>query len=172
MRWEGWLGTALLAAAVAMVVVGAAYASVNIAKSTQESVGEYASLDNNVTGVTGWSVAETTLPAAYAHPTGTAGAPLALPGTHSYCLVVACKLGDESAEFSFTYTNALTGSIQLPIALNIHAGGGTTTVYFKQAAFAVAGTIHLYWDLGARTSSLTASTFDIQQCHGAGGTCP
>jgi hypothetical protein len=172
MRWEGWLGTTLLASAIALVVVGAAYASVSIAKSTQESVGEYASLDNNVTGVTGWSVAETTVPAVYAKPTGTAAAPLALPGTHNYCIVVTCKLADGAAEFSFTYTTALIGSIQLPIALNIHAGGGTTTVYFEQALVAVAGTIHLYWDLGSTAYSLAAATFDIQQCHGAGGTCP
>jgi hypothetical protein len=64
----------------------------------------------------------------------------------------------------------MTGSVQIAIQVTATTGGGTTTLYYKQAGTAVAGTIVIYWDLGSASNSLTATTLTVQQCSGA--SCP
>ncbi|MCI4368657.1 MAG: hypothetical protein L3K09_03745 [Thermoplasmata archaeon] len=154
------------------LIGGFAIASISLTSSTQNASGNYVSSSGGVTGVTYTStvLGATTNPAPSAS-TGTGGAPQAVvAGANAFCASASCTAGDFAQVVTYTFTVSMTGSIMITIQVTASAGGGTSTLYLKQAGSAVAGTIVLTWDVGTATSTLTAVTLGVQQCSGA--TCP
>ncbi|MCI4324202.1 MAG: hypothetical protein L3K03_09400 [Thermoplasmata archaeon] len=174
--WVSWASRAvwvLACCAIVGSVAGVGIAAVTVKVANQNAVGNYVAESTTVTGITQFQSTILALPATHNLPTGTAAAPLALVnGGNVFCVFTACTATDESDRFTITFSASLTGSIMIPITLKATANSGATTVYYKQTPVAVAGTIVLYWDIGAG-SPLTASvTVAIDQCVGAGGSCP
>ena len=159
------------AAAIVALTAGFALASIALTNSSQQAGGNYVSATGAVTGLTYTvTVLGATTNPAPAAPSGTAGSPQAVAaGANALCLNT-CTAGDLAEEVSYTFTTSMTGSVQITIQVTASAGGGTTTLYVKQAATAVAGTLLLTWDLGSASSTLTAVTLADQQC--ATATCP
>ncbi len=159
------------ASAIFALIGGFAIASIGLTNSSQNAQGNFVSSAGAVTGVTYTStvLGATTNPAPPAS-TGTAGAPQAVvAATNAFC-ATTCTAGDFAQVVTYTFTTSMTGSIQISIQVTASAGGGSTTLYLKQATVAVAGTIVITWDVGTATSTLTAVTLGLQQCSGA--TCP
>jgi hypothetical protein len=161
----------LTAATIVALVAGFAIAAISLTNSAQNGAGNYVNASGAVTGVTYTStVLGATSSPAPAASSGTAGAPQAVvTSTNAFC-ANTCTAGDFAQIVTYTFTTAMTGSIQITIQLTASVGGGSATLYLKQAATAVAGTIVITWDVGTATSSLTAVTLGLQQCSGA--TCP
>jgi hypothetical protein len=174
--WVGWASRAvwiLACCAIVGSVAGVGIAAVTVKVANQNAVGNYVAETTTVTGITEFESTILPLPARHALPTGTAAAPLALvTGANTFCIFAACTAADESDRFTITFSTSLAGSIMIPITLKATAHSGTTTVYFEQAAVAVAGTIVLFWDIGAGSPLSATVTLAIDQCVGVGGTCP
>jgi hypothetical protein len=174
--WVGWASRAvwiLACCAIVGSVVGVGIAAVTVKTTTQHAVGNYVSQGTTVTGITQVESTILPLPAKHALPTGTALVPLALvAGANTFCVFIKCTAADVSDRFTVTFSAALTGSILIPITLHAVTNSGTVTVYFAQAALPVAGTIVLFWDIGAGSPLTASANIAIDQCTGAGGTCP
>ncbi|HEV2317477.1 MAG TPA: hypothetical protein VGV89_07890 [Thermoplasmata archaeon] len=139
--------------------------------SSQNGEGNFVSASGAVTGLTYTStVLGVTGSPAPSSSSGTAGAPQAVAaGANDFC-ANTCTAGDFAQVVTYTFTTSMSGSIQITIQVTATTGGGAATIYLKQAAAAVGGTIVLTWDLGTATNSITSVTLTAQQCSGA--TCP
>ncbi len=160
------------AVTVVALIAGFAIATISLTSSSQSASGNYVSSLGAVTGLTYTStvLGATSNPAPSAS-TGSAGAPEAVvTGTNAFCASASCTAGDFAQLITYTFTTSMTGSIQITIFVTASAGGGSATIYLKQAVIAVGGTMVLTWDLGSATSTLTAVTLSDQQCSSA--TCP
>lgn len=158
-------------ATILAMIGGFTIASIGLTNSSQNAQGNYVSSSGAVTGLTYTStVLGATSNPAPAAPTGSAGAPQAVvTGSNAFC-ANTCTAGDFAQVVTYTFTTSMTGSIQFTVSATASSGGGSTTIYLKQAGTAVSGTIVFTWDLGTSTSTLTAITLGAQQCSGA--TCP
>ncbi|MCI4331674.1 MAG: hypothetical protein L3K19_07520 [Thermoplasmata archaeon] len=146
-------------------------ASITLTNTTQTGEGNYVNSSGGVTGVTYTStvLGATTNPAPSAS-SGSAGAPQAVVTAANAFCVNTCTAGDFAQVITYTFTTSMSGSILISVQVTASAGGGSGTLYLKQAGTAVGGTIVLTWDLGTGSSTLTAVTLGLQQCSGA--TCP
>lgn len=170
-RISGRVIYGLTGAAIIAMIAGFAIASISLTSTTQNASGNYVNASGGVTGVTYTStvLGATSNPAPSAS-TGTGGAPQAVvSGANAFC-ANTCTAGDFAEVVTYTFTTSMAGSIQISIQVSASAGGGSTTIFLKQAATAVGGTIVLTWDLGNSSSTLTSVTLGLQQCSGA--TCP
>ncbi|MCI4324168.1 MAG: hypothetical protein L3K03_09215, partial [Thermoplasmata archaeon] len=96
-------------------------------------------------------------------------------GTNTYCAASACTAGDPAQVVTYTFTGGAGGWVAgTAVQINIVIGGTpiSTTIYVKEPAVAVSGTIVIYGDLGAGTVTFTGTALSIQLCTGAGTTCP
>ncbi len=170
-RVSGKLIYGVTAASIVALVAGFAMAAIALTNTSQNGAGNFVSASGAVTGNTYTStVLGATSNPAPAASTGTAGVPQAVvTGANAFC-ATTCTAGDFAQVVTYTFTVSMTGSIQISIQVTASVGGGSTTLYLKQAAAAVAGTIVITWDVGTASSSLTAVTLGLQQCSGA--TCP
>lgn len=154
------------------MVGGFALATIAVANSAQNAEGNYISSSGAVTGLTYTS----TVLGAVSNPApsagaGTASVPAAVvAGANTFCVSAGCASGNPAQTVTYTFTSSMTGSVQIEITVTAASGGGTYTLYEKQAATAVGGTLVLVWDLGPSTNTITAVTLAAQQCSGA--TCP
>lgn len=156
---------------VLAIVAGYAAASIVLTNSSQNASGNYV---NGVSGVTGLTYTITILGAtpnpAPTASTGSDVAPQAVAsGANAFC-ANTCTAGDFTQEIEYTFTSGMAGSIFISVQVSSATLGGTTTLYLKQAASAVGGTILIYWDMGTASTTLTAVTTTAQQC--SSSTCP
>jgi hypothetical protein len=166
--------TAATLTALVLFVAGFAIASIAVNHSNQSAAGNFVTASGAVTGLTYTSavLAYTASPAPSA-PTGTGAAPQALVvGANAFCVSATCTAYDPAELVTYTFTALLAGSVEVSLALVLASGPATiaTTLYLKQAATAIAGTIVLVVDLGTGGAVLSGLTLDAQQCSGA--TCP
>jgi hypothetical protein len=170
-RIEGRTIYVATAATILALIGGFTIGSIGLTNSTQNASGNFVSSSGAVTGVTYTStvLGATSNPAPSAS-TGSAGAPqVVVTGANNFC-ANTCTAGDFAQIVTYTFTTSMTGSIQISIQVTASSGGGSATIYLKQAGTAVGGTVVLTWDVGTSTSTLTAVTLGVQQCSGA--TCP
>jgi hypothetical protein len=156
---------------VLAIVAGYAAANIVLTNNTQNASGNYINGSSGVTGltytITILGVTPTSGILAYS---GTGAVPQALvAGANAFC-GNTCTAGDFTQEIEYTFTAGMSGSIFLTVQVTAASLGGSQTLYLKQAATAVAGTIVIYWDMGTATTTLTAVTTTAQQCSSA--TCP
>ena len=162
--------------AMVALTAGFVLGAITLGTSTQNGQGNLVTASGAVQGLTYTSTVLGATPTAVPPAsTGTAAAPQALvAGANPFC-ANACVAGDfaETVTFSFTSTApAFAGSamITITVSTGAPATGGTTTLFLKQAAVAVTGTIVVTWDLGAGGGTINSVTLTAQQCTGA--TCP
>ena len=172
-RIGGRLIYGVTAATVFALIAGFAIASISLTASSQNAGGNFVSSNGAVTGLTYTStVLGATSNPPPAASSGSAATPQALvANANSFC-ATTCVAGHFAEVVTYTFTTSMTGSIQILIQVTATPGNGTATLYLKQAATAVGGTIVLTWDAGNATATLTAVTLVDQQCVGAGGSCP
>jgi hypothetical protein len=158
------------------LITGFVLASITINASTQNAQGNYV---NAAGGVPGLVYTSTVLSAVIGAPTttiGTGAAPVAVAtGANSYCAAATCTAGDPAQVVTYTFTGGAGAWVAgTAVQINIVIGGTaiSTTIYLKEPAAAVSGTIVIYGDLGTGTITFTATTLSVQLCTGAGTTCP
>jgi hypothetical protein len=161
-------------AALLLFVAGFAVASIVVTHSSQNGSGNYVTASGTVAGLTYTSsvLAFTGSPAPAAS-TGSSATPQALVvGANVYCVSATCTAYDPAELVTYTFTAVLAGSVQVSLALILTSGPATvaTTLYLKQAATAVAGTVVLVFDLGTGGAVISGLTLNAQQC--AGASCP
>jgi hypothetical protein len=174
MRISGRLVYAGTIITLLALVAGFVIASITVTQSNQSAQGNYVTATGAVTGVsyTSTVLSYTPSPAPTA-PTGTAAAPQAVAaGANNFCITATCTAYDPAQVVTYTFTAGMTGSIQISYVIQTTTGPASiaTTVYLKQAATAVAGTIVLVADLGTTGATITGTTLSVQECSGA--TCP
>jgi hypothetical protein len=170
-RIKGRIIYGITVATILALLAGFTMGSITLTNTSQNGAGNYVNANSGITGVTYTStvLGATTNPAPSAS-SGSAGAPQAVvTGANAFCLN-SCTAGDFAQVVTYTFTTSMAGSILITVQVTASAGGGSDTIYLKQAGTAVAGTVALTWDLGTGSSTLTAVTLGIQECSGA--TCP
>jgi hypothetical protein len=158
------------------LISGFVLASITISSTSQNASGNYVNAAGSVPGLVYTSEV---LAAVVGTPTtviGTGAAPVAVAtGANDYCAAATCTTGDPAEVVTYTFTGGAAAWVAgTALEITIVVGGTlvSATLYLKEPAVAVSGTIVLVGDLGTGSSTITGTTLSSQLCTGAGTTCP